>query len=128
MRNYLGRMIVLVDDYEKAADFYERNFGFKRIFDASANGQRYLHIGTETPDSMGIWLLKAGNPSESQKIGNQTAGHPAMVIYTSSLNELYQQVKSNGVRITVEKVLTPGYAFFHCQDLYGNEIVIAELK
>jgi len=44
-----------------------------------------------------------------------------MVIYTTSLEELFQKLKTNGVKITVEPVITPGYKFLHCHDLYGNE-------
>ncbi len=128
MKNYLGRMIILVDDYERAASFYERNFGFKKLVDYSANGQRFLHVGTDAPEAMGIWFLKADHIEESKKIGNQTAGQPAMVIYTDELIGLYQQLRSNEVTIKVEPVLTPEYKYFHCLDLYGNEIVVVELK
>ena len=31
MKNYLGRVILLVDDYEKASQFYEENFDFVQI-------------------------------------------------------------------------------------------------
>ena len=30
--------------------------------------------------------------------------------------------------IKVELVLTPGYSYFHCLDLYGNEIVVVEIE
>lgn len=43
MKNYIGRMIILVNDYEAASNFYEKNFGFKRIYDVATDvGQRFL--------------------------------------------------------------------------------------
>ncbi len=128
MKNHLGRMILLVDDYEKAANFYAENFGFTKIFDVTTDaGQRYLHMGGDSAETMAIWFLKAETKDQKDRIGDQTAGQPTMVIYTSGLEETYQKLKSNGVRIKVEPVLTPGYKFFHCLDQCGNEIVVVEL-
>ncbi|WP_315816981.1 hypothetical protein [Paraflavitalea speifideaquila] len=50
-----------------------------------------------------------------------------MVIYTTELHVLYEQLLNNGVRIKTEPVITPAYSFLHCYDLYGNEIVVVEL-
>ncbi|WP_315816980.1 hypothetical protein [Paraflavitalea speifideaquila] len=47
MKNYFGRMIVLVEDYDQAFGFYNRNFGFQKIFELTTDvGQRFLHIGS----------------------------------------------------------------------------------
>lgn len=128
MKNYLGRIILLVDDYEKAAAFYETNFGFTRIFDVTTDvGQRFLHMGSDPLDSLGIWFLKAEGKVQKEKIGNQTGGQPTMVIYTTSLKDLHQVLLQNKVKIKTEPVFTPGYSFLHCYDLYGNEIVAVEL-
>ena len=129
MKNYIGRIIILVDDYETASAFYEHNFGFKRIFDVATDvGQRFLHIGTDALDSLGIWFLKAEGKEQQEKIGNQTGGQPTMVIYTTSLTGMYDKLLQNNVKITVSPVLTPGYKFFQCTDLYGNGIVVVELS
>lgn len=129
MKNYLGRIILLIDDYEKAASFYEKNFGFTKISDVTTDvGQRFLHIGTDSLHSLGIWFLKAESKEQRERIGNQTSGQPTMVIYTTSLQELFQKLKTNHVKIKVEPVITPEYKFFHCFDLYGNEIVVVEIE
>lgn len=41
MRNYLGRIVLLVEDYEKSANFYEKNFGFTRFFDVTTDVASY---------------------------------------------------------------------------------------
>lgn len=128
MKNYLGRIVLLVKDYEEATTFYENNFGFKKMFDVTTDvGQRILHIGTDPMDSLGIWFLKADSKQQQASIGNQTAGQPAMIIYTTSIEELHEKLKRNSVKITVAPVTTPEYKFFHCCDLYGNEIVVVEI-
>lgn len=129
MKNYLGRIIILIEDYEEASAFYEQNFGFKRIFDVTTDvGQRFLHIGTDPIDTLGIWFLKADSKEQKERVGDQTCGQPTMVIYTTSLEELYRKLKENNVKIKIEPVWTPGYKFLHCFDLYGNEIVVVEIQ
>lgn len=129
MKNYLGRIVLLVEDYEKSANFYETNFGFKRMFDVTTDvGQRFLHIGNEPLDSLGIWFLKADTKKQRERVGNQTGEQPTMVIYTTEIETLYKQLKSNGVKLKTEIIKTPEYAFLHCYDIDGNEIVVSELN
>lgn len=129
MKNYLGRIILLVEDYEPAAAFYERNFGFQKLYDVTTDvGQRFLHMGTDPTDSLGIWFLKAEGKEQQKQIGKQTGGHPAMVIYTTDLEKLHNHLAENGVTIKVAPVKTPDYQFLHCLDLYGNEIVVVEIQ
>ncbi len=129
MKNYPGRMILLIEDYEKARSFYENNFGFKKIYDVTTDaGQRFLHMGSDSTDKFGIWFLKAESKEQKERIGNQTAGQPTLVIYTTSLDLLNKKLNENQVKIKVPPVLTPEYKFLHCLDLYGNEIVVVEIK
>lgn len=129
MKNYLGRMIVLVNDYEAAAKFYEKNFGFHRLFDTtSPEGERYLHLGTKGENVLGIWLMLATTEEQQQKVGHQTGGAPLMVIYTSDIIELYQQLIVNKVAISKKPMLGDSFRFLHCLDLYGNELVVVELN
>jgi len=128
MKNYLGRIVLLVEDYEKSAHFYETNFGFKRIFDVTTDvGQRFLHIGTDPLDALGIWFLKADTKAQKERIGNQTAEQPAIVIYSTDIKQLFEKLKANSVKLKTEIIKTPEYSFFHCYDHDGNEIVVAEL-
>jgi predicted enzyme related to lactoylglutathione lyase len=126
--NHLGRVIILVHNYDEAFAFYERSFEFKKIVDyTTESGQRFLHIGTGSEDEAGIWFLKADTKEQKERVGNQTSGQPTLVIYTSSLENLYQNLELQGVKIKVKPVLTQDYKFFHCYDLYGNEIVAVQL-
>lgn len=128
MKNQIGRIVILVEDYDTALEFYQKNFGFKILHDVTTDvGQRFLHIGTDKRDALGIWFLKPEGKEQKLRVGTQTAGQPTIVIYTTDINELYKQLKSNDVGIKVELVTTPEYKFFHCLDLCGNEIVVVEL-
>src|SRR5687768_1954569 len=129
MKTKLGRAIILVEDYDKAFDFYEKNFFCRKIFDeTSPSGQRLLHIafGSDN-DSIGIWLLKPDSDEQKKKVGKQTAGQPTLVIYTNDIEELYYHVQSNFVRVIEPLATARESKFFHCLDLYDNRLTIVQL-
>lgn len=118
----LGRIVVLVEDYDDAFRFYEKNLGARKIVDYTTGEQRYLHIAFGEGGA-GIWLLRSpGNA------GRQTHGEPAMVMYTQDFEALQSRLEKNGVEISRPAVYTPEASFLHFLDLYGNEIVLVELK
>jgi predicted enzyme related to lactoylglutathione lyase len=128
MKNYLGRIVLLVNDYEKSAQFYETHFGFKRMFDVTTDvGQRFLHIGAEPLDTLGIWFLKADSKKQKERVGNQTGEQPTLVIYTTEIEELHERLSKHKVKLKGGLVKTPDYSFFHCYDIDGNELVVTEL-
>ena len=126
MQTKLGRAVILVDDYDKAFAFYEKNFFCKKIHDSTANGQRYLHIAFSDNEGIGVLFLKADDP-QKEKIGTQTAGQPTLVIYTDTIEKLYKHIQSNQVRVVENMVSTAESKFFQCLDLYGNRLTIVEL-
>lgn len=128
MTTSLGRVIILVDDYDNAFSFYQQNFGCEKLFDATLpDGQRYLHVRFNADDKTGIWFLKADPGQQTSLVGRQTGGQPTLVVYTDNCEELYAQVQTNGVTIMEPLVTAEGSRFFHCQDLYGNRITVVEI-
>ncbi|MFT3677713.1 MAG: hypothetical protein QM781_17610 [Chitinophagaceae bacterium] len=128
MTTSLGRVIILVDNYEDAFGFYQKNFGCEKIFDATLpDGQRYLHVRFNADDKTGIWFLKADPGQQTSLVGRQTGGQPTLVVYTDNSEELYTQVQNNGVTIMEPLVTAEGSRFFHCHDLYGNRITVVEI-
>lgn len=129
MKNFIGRTILLVNDYERAAEFYERHFEFERIFDQTTDtGQRFLQLG-DRDRNVGIWFLEAQGREQKERVGNQTAGQPTVVIYTDSLWEIHKSLKADSeAHIKIEPVIGPEFDFFHCLDYDGNEIVVVQLK
>jgi predicted enzyme related to lactoylglutathione lyase len=128
MHTKLGRVVILVNDYDEAYQFYEANFFCKKIFDSTTpEGQRFLHIGFTENDGTGIWFLKADIEDPKTTVGKQTSGQPTLVIYTDDCNGLYTHVRNSGVTITEKLVSTTDSKFFHCLDLYGNRITVVEL-
>lgn len=128
MKNVLGRIVILVNDYDEAFRFYEENLGCKKFFDLTdESGKRFLHISFDSESSAGIWFLKAQGEEQISRIGNQTAGSPVLVIYTDSIEEIYERFIKNNVRIVKGPEASEESVSINFLDLYGNEIVIVQL-
>jgi predicted enzyme related to lactoylglutathione lyase len=127
MNTKLGRAVILVEDYDKALDFYQKNFQCKLLYDSQTpDGQRLIHIAFSDDDDKGICLLKA-DPSELP-VGKQTGGAPTLVIFTDAIEQLYSYVKKNGVKIAEPLVSAKDNKLFHCLDLYGNRLTVVQRK
>lgn len=123
MTTFISHIVVLVREYTEALAFYENAFGCSIIHDhTSASGQRFLHLGFEGGEA-GIWLLES---DDEIRIGDQTGGEPLMTIATDDLIGLHAHLSKIGVALTSSITRTPEASFFHCQDLYGNGIVITQ--
>jgi predicted enzyme related to lactoylglutathione lyase len=129
MQTRLGRVVLLVDDYDKAFEFYKTNFFCKLLYDAKAvNGLRYLHIAFSEDDNTGIWLLQADQPEQEGALGRQTAGQPTLVIYTDDARKMHEHVRTNAVEMVGGLVMAADSKFFQCLDLYGNMLTVVELN
>jgi predicted enzyme related to lactoylglutathione lyase len=123
----LGRVVVLVRDYDAALDFYCTAFGAHVLFDApSPLGGRYLHVGFAGESGAGIWLLRAGG-SEGERVGRQTGGEPVAVFYTPDVATAVARVERAGGAIVRPVETSDGASFAHVADLYGNVFVLVEL-
>ena len=132
----LGRLVVLVHDYDEALAFYRAAFEARVLFDApSPAGGRYLHIGfgdidaasdNGTSAGAAIWLMRASGES-ALRVGRQTGGEPLAVFYTADARAAVTRAASAGAAIVRELESADGASFAQVADLYGNVFVIVEL-
>lgn len=123
-----GRITVLVNDYDEAFEFYEKALSCKKFFDITENGKRFLHLSLNSNDKSGIWFLKAETSEQKERVGNQTAGMPLMVVYTDNIDEINQHLIDQNIKLVRELNENQDSRFLHFNDLYGNEIVVVEMK
>jgi predicted enzyme related to lactoylglutathione lyase len=131
----LGRLVVLVRDYDTALEFYRAAFGARVLFDAPLpSGDRYLHLGFGgEPDEsapggapgVGVWLLRAGGESVA-RVGRQTGGEPLAVFYTPDVRGAVARAQAAGAALVRPVVTAEGASFAHVADLYGNVFVLVE--
>ncbi len=128
MKTELGRIVILVENYDEAFKFYEENLGCKKFFDLTAeSGQRFLHICFDSESPAGLWFLEADTEEQKLRIGNQTAGMPVFVLYTDSFEELLESFIQNSIKIVKGPEVTAESMSLNFLDLYGNEIVLVQL-
>ena len=123
----LGRVVVLVREYEPALAFYRAAFGARVLFDApSPAGDRYLHVGFGPGDGAGVWLLRASGEATA-RVGRQTAGEPLAVFYTPDVQQAVARAVWAGADVARPVERADGASFAHVADLYGNVFVFVEM-
>lgn len=128
MQTTIGRVTVLVDDYEEALEYYTETFGFDVLADRELdNGFRALHVGPSTQPSVGLWLIEPTDDEQRSLVGNQTGGHPSFVFYTDDIEETYETLGDRGVEFTSELEVGDSGRHVHFEDLYGNHGLFVEL-
>ena len=76
----IGRMILLVKDYEEALSFYVGKLGFEKMYDETVSDElRYVHVGVPGQEDVGLWMLKAGT-GEKSLVGRQAGDEQAALI------------------------------------------------
>ena len=123
----LGRLVVLVRDYDEALAFYRAAFGATVIFDAPiASGGRYLHLGFGGTPGVGVWLMRASD-GDAGRVGKQTGGEPMAVFYTTDVRAALGRAEAAGAAVVRPLQAADGAHFTHVADLYGNVFLLVEL-
>lgn len=126
----LGRMVLLVRDYDEALRFYRDALGFVPLHDETTpDGQRFLHVGLPAQAGgppVGLWFLTPA-PGDEDRVGRQAGGQPLLVMYTDDCGEAVARLQALGVRFKRLPAAQGGSVFAQFYDLYGNEIVLVEL-
>ncbi|MFD9517511.1 VOC family protein [Streptomyces sp. NPDC059979] len=122
----LGRMVVHVADADTALAFYRDVLGFSVLYDRTADGYRYLHIGLPGQTQVGLWLMPATTDRERDLIGRQYGGRPLLVLYTADVWRTGRHLRGHGVRVWDEREEGAGRSLLFA-DPYGNVIVAAQL-
>ena len=123
----LGRLVILVTDYDTAIAFYQDKLGMEVFVDMAVGAQRYVHLRLPEQPSVGVWL-QAQTQAQRDRVGDQTGGQPVGVFYTSDTRRDHARFAAQGVRFTREPVEDAVAVYAHFIDLYGNEFVLVQLK
>ena len=124
----LGRLVLLVNDYDTAITFYQDKLEMEVSADMPVGQQRYVHLRLPEQPSMGVWLLQAQTQAQRDRVGDQTGGQPVGVFYTNDVVRDHARFAAKGVRFTKEPVHDDATVYAHFIDLYGNEFVLVQLK
>jgi catechol 2,3-dioxygenase-like lactoylglutathione lyase family enzyme len=122
----LRRLTVLVHDYEEALGFYVGKLGLRVIADQVVPPYRFLHVG-DSEDGLGLWLWLADEENR-YLVGRQALGHPLLVFYTDDCVARHRALVEKGVVFKREPAESNGHVVAQFIDLYGNEMILVEVK
>jgi catechol 2,3-dioxygenase-like lactoylglutathione lyase family enzyme len=121
MKQYIGHIALVVNDYDEAIEFYKQKLGFELIEDTIlSETKRWVLMRPIGANECTILLAKAANETQLKSVGSQTGGRVFLFLYTDDFWRDYQKMRSLGVKF-VRKPIEESYgtvAVF--EDLYGN--------
>ena len=122
--NRLGRVNLIVRDYDEALDFYTRKLGFTVVEDADYGCDRWLAIAQPGCPDVAVVLYRARSEADRALIGRQGGSFPLFGLTVDDCFAEYERMKALGVRFHD----APQSEFFGIvallDDLYGNRITM----
>jgi catechol 2,3-dioxygenase-like lactoylglutathione lyase family enzyme len=120
---------VMVDDQEKALDFYTRILGFTKKTDVKNGDYRWLTV--ESPDGAeGVELLlepMGFPPARVYQKSLYEAGIPSTVFFSADIQADFERLKKAGVKFRGLPVQGQGFANVLFEDGCGNLINLAQV-
>jgi uncharacterized glyoxalase superfamily protein PhnB len=121
MKQEFFQIAILVEDYDKAIDFYVKKLHFTVVEDTQmSETKRWVVIAPAGSKGAQLLLAKAANEEQASRIGNQTGGRVFLFMHTDDLDRDYANLKRNNVTIVREPVKESWGKVLVFSDLYGN--------
>ena len=116
----LVHISIVVDDYDKAIQYYTQTLGFELLEDTALSDTKRWVLVAPPGSQCALLLAQAVGEAQQSRIGNQTGGRVFLFLHTDDFWRDYnhyiaQQV--NFVRAPSEEVYGIVAVF---EDLYGN--------
>jgi catechol 2,3-dioxygenase-like lactoylglutathione lyase family enzyme len=121
MKQRIGHIAIVVEDYDKAIEFYTKKLHFTLV-EASilSETKRWVLVAPKGSLDCGLLLAKATNDEQHTRIGNQTGGRVFLFLYTDNFKRDYQNLQDQGITIVREPVIETWGTVAVFEDLYGN--------
>ncbi|MEE9335497.1 MAG: VOC family protein [Granulosicoccaceae bacterium] len=120
MSQTISLISIVVDDYDKAKQYYTQVLGFHEFEDTPmGETKRWLVVG---PNDTGVRMLlaKAKNEKEAAAVGNQTGGRVFLFLDTDDFWRDHKRYTDAGVEF-VREASTEDYGIVAVfKDVYGN--------
>lgn len=121
MKQQLVQIALVVDDYDKAIDFYTRVLGFELLEDTVMSAtKRWVVVQPPGGAGCSILLAKAANDEQSSRVGNQTGGRVFLFLHTDDFWRDYHNYQAKGVEFVREPATEPYGVVSVFKDCYGN--------
>ena len=122
MKQSIVHIALIIDDYDKAIDFYTNKLHFTLIEDTYQPEQDKRWVVVEPPNSIGTTLLlaRASKPEQEAFIGNQSGGRVFLFLSTDDFRRDYNDMVERGINFIREPKKADYGTVAVFEDLYGN--------
>jgi catechol 2,3-dioxygenase-like lactoylglutathione lyase family enzyme len=121
MKQNLVHIALVVDDYDKAIEFYTKKLHFVLVEDKSmTDSKRWVLVAPKGSTGCNLLLAKAANEEQSSRVGNQTGGRVFLFLNTDNFKRDYQNLLDKKIKIVREPVVEKWGTVAVFEDLYGN--------
>jgi catechol 2,3-dioxygenase-like lactoylglutathione lyase family enzyme len=122
MKQSIGYVALVVQDYDEAIDFYVGTLGFTLIEDThvEAQNKRWVLVAPPGATESRLLLARAAGAEQSTRIGNQTGGRVFLFLHTDDFWRDYKVYKDKGVVFVREPKQEAYGTVAVFKDLYGN--------
>ena len=121
MPQRIAYFTLIVDDYDRAIEWYTNTLGFALIEDTALSAtKRWVLIASPDATGSGILIAQASSPQQVAAIGNQCGGRVFLFLHTDDFIRDHAALKSKGVEFVREPEQQPWGMVAVFRDLYGN--------
>ncbi len=121
MNQSIAQFALVIDDYDRAIDFYINKLHFELIEDTILNEtKRWVVIKPKGDGVCNILLAKAANEEQKSRIGNQTGGRVFLFLHTDDLDRDYKYLQLHDIKIIRQPSTETFGKVLVFEDLYGN--------
>src|SRR3954471_11855080 len=124
MRQSIGKMSLVVRDYDEAIAFYVGTLGFTLVEDSyqPAQDKRWVVVAPpgSGPGATSILLARAATPDQAAFIGDQAGGRVFLFLATDDFARDHAAMVEKGVEFVREPKAEPYGTVAVFRDLYGN--------
>ena len=130
MKQSIGYVSVIVQDYDEAIKFYVETLGFRLVEDTFTEDQnkRWVLVAPPGSGETKLLLAQAHGVEQSSRVGNQTGGRVFLFLHTDDFWRDFNNYKSKGVVFIREPAEQSYGTVAVFKDLYGNLWDLLELK
>jgi catechol 2,3-dioxygenase-like lactoylglutathione lyase family enzyme len=117
---HLDLVTIVVDDYDRAIDFYVGILGFMLTEDSGLTSEKRWVVIRPSLGSAGFLIARADSAEQSAAIGRQTGGRVSLFLHTDDIDEQIRLWSSRGVKFEGAPRTESYGRVVVFVDIYGN--------
>jgi len=121
LKQHIAHIALVVDDYDKAIEFYTHKLNFELIEDTIlGEDKRWVLVAPKGSSECKLLLARAASEEQVSRIGNQTGGRVFLFLHTDDFETNYQDLKLKGIEFVRGPSKEDYGTVAVFKDIYGN--------